>query len=99
MNPKSIIACIEKNREVLEAQARRVQDIVPQPARTHRTNDEEGNAAQLLSEHVMAQLATAADWLRAMTDAETAVRAGSRSADDKASNSTIIETDYKEVQA
>lgn len=97
MKPKSIIACIEGVRTVIDAQIVRLRTIPPQSARIERAaGSPSDGSAKLLSAHLTAQIVTTAELLGAMSDAEAAVRT-SKSFESNAFESNVIEGEYKDV--
>lgn len=75
MNPKTIIASIERNHEVMTAQVEKLGELSPKPAfPTFNGTDTPANVATLLNAAVLGHLQGAADALHALAEVETNLR-------------------------
>lgn len=80
MNPRTIIASIERNRSIMEAQVEKLGEFSPRLSRTTMASgDTPTNVATLLNETVRGHLQGVADALHAIAEVETAMRSGDAS--------------------
>lgn len=97
MNPNTVIESIEKVRAVMRAQIEKLGELSPQPANEEQANKEAASdTATILAGHLAAQLATAAEWLRAVNEVEVAARAKAQADYKKATEA--IDVEYQEVK-